>query len=123
MKLPKRMELPAQITVCECCQRAGCWLGIEQCFGVKSGSRQRKSMTLTPEEAEGLALESPDNWKPRRRPSDAPRDIEDLRDLIAYQRVVARRRMVTELVELAGIDRTQVEAEMAKLWPEAVHGC
>jgi hypothetical protein len=74
-------------------------------------------MTLTREEALELNFEHPENWKPRRRADSAPRDLEDLRDVIKYQHEQARRRTVKDLVEQSGIDRDQVEAEMAKLWP------
>lgn len=117
MKLPERIELPEQITVCECCETAACWLGIKPCLGVSTGSRARKSKTLTLEEALELAYESPDNWKPRRRANDAPRDLEQLRDMIAYHYGHARSLAINEFANSYGVDRDQVEAEMAKLWP------
>jgi hypothetical protein len=106
------------ITVCEICRRACCWQGVDQCVGAKSGRRQ--SMTLTADEATEMAFEHSSFWQPPRAADQAPRDLDELLDVVKYSSTrpcASRRQTRARLVEDFGIDADQVDAALEQAWP------
>jgi hypothetical protein len=118
VRLPDHLEPPAAITVCEICSRACCWQGVNKCGG--SSRLPRHSVTLTGEQAAEMALEHVSFWHPQRAADAAPRDVEELLDVVKYSSsrpCASRRQTRAHLVEDFGIDADQVDAALEQAWP------
>jgi hypothetical protein len=120
VRLPAVIEPPAQVVVCECCWRAGCWYRLaDSCVGV-SGGRPRTSITMTAEEVQDLAYESPSFWHGPRSADQPPRDVAELLDAVQYASTrpnASREQTRLRLVAQLGIDADQVDEALAQAWP------
>lgn len=120
MRLPERLDPPAQVVVCECCWRASCWNGLELCNGVKNEGLARTCITFTAEEVAELAFEEPSFWHPPRAAGEPPRDVLELLDVVQYESTrpnASRFEIRVRLVIYLGIDAGQVDAALAQAWP------
>lgn len=117
--LPESVPFNDPVTVCSSCQCASCLASLIQCPARKAGWWRTVELPLT--KARELALEHPSYWKVKSGDDpDMPDDLEDLTELIRTQRGMPGRErgvLLSYLVFELGIDAVQVNAVMAREWP------
>lgn len=120
-KLPEFVPFNDPVTVCAACKKVCCLVQWHlSCDLQKRAAAGRVAIPLA--EVQALAMEHPSYWKgDLDRDGDVPVDLEALGELTRHARANGHNRAVhlAYLISGLGIDPEQVEAVVAKEWPEA----